>query len=310
MSNSDTSACNGSAIPELPRAPNPHADDGVIPRIESPPLDKDGTVSTQQEFDVATMDALVALKLLSKGVQALSEMTGDVPPTPAISRPATPVPRQLMEEILRRGSASRPGTPPSSVPSNDIRAPTFQRVDVGSPEALMDEPTVIADGPSKHSNREQSDAIARRFFSKRPPPVSIDDYLLRLHRYCPMSTAVYLAAGVYIHRMAVEDRSVPVTARTVHRLLLGTLRVAMKALEDLSYPHQRFAGVGGVSEKELAKLEISVCYLTNFDLKVDNPLLHRRLQSMQRISNIDRKPAINFHLTLPTRVARQPVEAV
>jgi len=251
------------------------------------------------------MDPLVALKLLASGVQALIDLTGDIPPTPALNRPNMHLGTELREQLVRRPSYT--GTPPSSVPSHDIQAPTFKTVQIGSPEALLSEPVVVNEGPSSR-NREQIDATARKFFSKRPPPISIEEYLQRLHRYCPMSTAVYLAAGVYIYRMAVEDRSVPVTARTVHRLLVGSLRVAMKALEDLSYPHQRFAGVGGVSEKELAKLEISVCYLTNFDLKVDNALLQKNIRAYQRAANMGKPTTDTFKLHLPERV-RQVVEA-
>ena len=47
----------------------------------------------------------------------------------------------------------------------------------------------------------------------------------------------------------------------------------MKALEDLSYPHTRFAKVGGVSEPELGRLEVSFCFVTNFDLKVTSEML-------------------------------------
>jgi hypothetical protein len=97
-----------------------------------------------------------------------------------------------------------------------------------------------------------------------------------------MSTAVYLAAGVYIHKLCVEDKVVPVTPRTVHRLLLASLRVAMKALEDLRYPQQRFAGVGGVRESELRLLEISLCYLTDFDLQVTNDMLYKKILGLQQ----------------------------
>ncbi|KAF2455162.1 cyclin-domain-containing protein [Lineolata rhizophorae] len=95
-----------------------------------------------------------------------------------------------------------------------------------------------------------------------------------------MSTAVYLAAGCYMHRLAVEERVVPVTARTVHRLVLACLRVAMKALEDLRYPQARFAGVGGVREKELRVLEISLCYLTDFELQVSEEMLGRKTRAL------------------------------
>ena len=83
-----------------------------------------------------------------------------------------------------------------------------------------------------------------------------------------MSTAVYLATSLYIHRLAVEERAIPVTRRNAHRLVLAGLRVAMKALEDLSYPHGKIAKVGGVSEAELARLEISFCFLAGFELVV------------------------------------------
>lgn len=49
----------------------------------------------------------------------------------------------------------------------------------------------------------------------------------------------------------------------------------MKALEDLSYPHRRFAKVGGVTEVELGRLEISFCFLTNFELRVTREVLDR-----------------------------------
>lgn len=84
-----------------------------------------------------------------------------------------------------------------------------------------------------------------------------------------MSTAVYLATSTYISKLVVADRILPVTPRNVHRLTLAGLRVAMKALEDMSWPHGRFAKVGGVNEAELGRLEISFCFLMDFNLKVD-----------------------------------------
>lgn len=96
---------------------------------------------------------------------------------------------------------------------------------------------------------------------------------MRLHRYCPLSTAVYLATSFYITRMALVDKLLHVTPKNMHRLVLAGLLVATKALEDLSYPHSRVAKVGGVSEQELSKLEISFCFLANFELRVDAQML-------------------------------------
>ena len=101
-----------------------------------------------------------------------------------------------------------------------------------------------------------------------------------MHKYCPMSTAVYIATSCYITRMAVVEHIVPVTPRNVHRLLLAGLRVAMKALEDLSWPHARFSKVGGVSEVELGRLEVTFCFLMDFELKVDAEMLQREVMSL------------------------------
>ncbi|KAL6867117.1 cyclin domain-containing protein [Trichoderma novae-zelandiae] len=143
-----------------------------------------------------------------------------------------------------------------------------------APNLHPPEPYIIVGADSQPLNLQHG-AITRKFYSKNEPPISVNQYLQRLHQFCPMSTAVYLAASLYIHRLAVEERAIPVTRRNAHRLVLAGLRVAMKALEDLSYPHTKIAKVGGVSEVELARLEISFCFLAGFELVVSAELLKK-----------------------------------
>ena len=153
----------------------------------------------------------------------------------------------------------------------------------------------------------QHGAIIRKFYSKRPPPIPLEEYLLRLHRYCPMSTAVYLATSLYIHRLAIIEKILPVTARNAHRLLLAGLRVAMKALEDLSYPHRRFAKVGGISETELGRLEVSFCFVTNFELKVTSKmLLEHALAVRDGLSTLTEAPK-GFQPKLPPAMKDLPL---
>ncbi|POR37517.1 PHO85 cyclin-7 [Tolypocladium paradoxum] len=142
------------------------------------------------------------------------------------------------------------------------------------------QPYIIVGADSQPLNLQHG-AITRKFYSKKEPPISIAQYLLRLHQFCPMSTAVYLATSLYIHRLAVEERAIPVTRRNAHRLVLAGLRVAMKALEDLSYPHTKVAKVGGVSEAELARLEISFCFLAGFELVVGEEPLRRHWEALR-----------------------------
>jgi len=180
--------------------------------------------------------------------------------------------------------------PPGSGPRQEqIDGVPFVKTPIGSPEANEHEPFSAFNvvGAGAQPLYVQHGALARKFYSKRPPPISTEDYLMRMHKYCPMSTAVYLACSLYITRLAIHEKILPVTPRNVHRLMLACLRVAMKALEDLSWPHARFSKVGGVSEGELGRLEITFCYLMDFSLKVDAAMLQREAESLCRQNRYD-----------------------
>ena len=107
----------------------------------------------------------------------------------------------------------------------------LRKTPIASLEHSQKEPFIIIGANAEPLNLQHS-AITRKFYSKKPPPISIDDYLIRIHEFCPMSTGVYLATSVYIHRLAVEERAILVTRRNCRRLLLAGLWVAMKALES------------------------------------------------------------------------------
>ncbi|OJJ01028.1 hypothetical protein ASPVEDRAFT_82574 [Aspergillus versicolor CBS 583.65] len=130
-------------------------------------------------------------------------------------------------------------------------------------------------------DRMQQSLLSRRFMSKREPPITLRGYLSRLHRYCPLSTGVYLAASLFITRIANVDRALAVNRKNIHRLVLAGLRVAMKTLEDISYSHGRVAKVGGVSEWELTRLELSFCFLADFELRVDKQMLAEQARVLQ-----------------------------
>lgn len=287
----------------LPPRPNPSADAGlsITPRSDDP----NTTPPSPNSLDVFTIGPIVALKLLCAGMEALVRITGDVPPTPppTFSDPTHMRGMQAEKESIIRSNSwknlqelhQRPRTPSaSSGESEDIDGVTFKKKSkrISSPK----EPHIIIGDNAEPLNVQHS-AITRKFYSKQPPPISLEDYLMRMHKFCPMSTAVYLATSFYIHKLAVDERAIAVTRRNCHRLLLAGLRVAMKALEDLSYPHSRFSKVGGVSEGELARLEISFCFLTNFEFRTSKETLLRHAISLKEISSL--QGAMNFVPRLP-----------
>jgi len=272
---------SASSTPQLPRPPCPSADVGISTGSGESSVDP-GVIPDPDILDVFTLTPIAALKMLCGLIETLVRITGDMPLTPPISQPTTPNLRELGEEKGNAASHAREGGPRNASPgSGDVDGVLAKaKTPIGSPEAHPTEPLRFI-GADADPLIMQHGAIARKFYSKKTPPISLEKYLLRLHEYCPMSTAVYLATSLYIHRLAVVKRIIPVTARNVHRLMLAGLRVAMKALEDQSYPHRRFAKVGGVSEPELGRLEVSFCFITNFELKVDKEMLLKHAKAIR-----------------------------
>ena len=257
-----------------PPAPDPALDAGIAPKfkalesVHSPPPG-DG------EWTVEGITPEASLEMLAEALGLLATATGDIPPTPTPTHPTPPYTSNGRER--RKSSTSRPATPVPDIHPNELSTAS-----IPDPEAAPSEPAIAFVDDEAYQVGAQHEMIARKFFSKTVPPVSIRDYLLRLQRYCPMSAAVYLAAGAYVHKLAVEERTIPVTQRTMHRLALASLRVAMKALEDLRYSQCRFAGVGGVAGSELGKLEIALCYLIDFELQLESELLYSKVEALRQ----------------------------
>lgn len=289
-----------SAMLQLPPPPSPSADRGIVPVTESHFADS-GAFPDADDLDIFTLGPVAALRMLCSTVETLVRMTGDIPPTPPISQPSTPDLGLIHAEKENVASHTKDYTHRQSWGAENAGdvdgVPAKAKTPIGSPEAGPPEALHVI-GSNMEPPNIQHGAIIRKFYSKKPPQISLEEYLMRLHRYCPMSTAVYLATSFYITKLAVVEKIIPVTSRNVHRLVLAGLRVAMKALEDFSYPHRRFAKVGGVSETELGRLEVSFCFVTNFDLRIDRERLLEHAKSI-RDGEILSRPQVDLRPQLP-----------
>lgn len=281
-------ASDDSTNHELPPPPNPSSDAGLD--IHHCSNDRGVSPPSPNSINIFTLSPVTALKLLCAGIEALVQFTGDIPPMPAMTETTMPNMKGMQEEkenIRRSGSWTNLADFRQRVSGSDAIDGVNLR-----PKKPMEiqnivpaEPYIIV-GENAEPLNVQHSAITRKFYSKRPPPISLEDYLMRIHRFCPMSTAVYLATSSYIHKVAVDERVIPVTRRNSHRLLLAGLRVTMKALEDQSYAHARFAKVGGVTELELSRLEINFCFLTNFDFWTSKEALLQHAISLKELSSL------------------------
>lgn len=296
-------SCHAPSNP--PSAPSPSQDAGLVPDITEAALSTLNISSPLLDnglSDIKNMQPVVAMLMLARGVQGLAKITGEVVATPPLMLPSIKNRNTGAREVVarHRRTMSRPGTP---LAFTDVRNSADLDY-VGPPEA---QPGEFSAGDDMNEPQPlQTLTIVRKFYCKVPPKLNIELYLKRIHKFCPMSPAVYLAAGSYIQKLCIEDKVVPATSRTIHRLLLAALRVAMKALEDLRYSQERFAAVGGVTQEELRNLEVSLCYLMNFDLQVTIDKLRRKMGGLLDAAKLSAEMTEEpMALTLPDLLARR-----
>ena len=285
----DTAAAGDNPARTPPPPPEPSAADAATGSVDPSftARSDDPLELKSEQWDIQTVSALGALRMLIGALQRLADAMGDVPPTPPVSRPTTP---------KKDGGDEPPRGTSSPELSNAMH--------IGSPEAHPHEPITVQHGVDVEDPVIQRVAIARRFFSKVAPPFSLSEYLLRMHHWCPHSPGVYLTAAVYCHRLCVGDLLVPATNRTIHRLSLAAIRVAAKATEDNKWAQDRIAKVGGVSRTQLMNLEVTLCFLMDFELGVDERMLAQRMfllqQAARQVTGV-RRASDYFRLKLPFR---------
>ena len=290
-----------------PKAPNPSSDDNVKPQDYSAASTQLDTVPRlhDEHWDIFSVSALAAVKMLAEATQTLSDFMGDIPPTPPASRPATP--KHLEPTTPPARAHQFPLSPISPISPTPLNGFSITPVSMPSPEAHRDEPTVppVEVGADAEEIALQQVAISRRFYLKSVPPFSLTDYLLRIHQYCPHSPGVYLAAATYVHRLCVSEVLVPATSKTVHRVTLAAIRIASKVLEDNKWSQDRISKVGGVSRKELQRLEISLCFLLNFELFISEEEIRKRMfllqQAARQSSSVKRRLSDGFKMKLAIR---------
>ncbi|KAF2077100.1 hypothetical protein CYY_001609 [Polysphondylium violaceum] len=99
--------------------------------------------------------------------------------------------------------------------------------------------------------------------NKKLPAISIKDYMSRLMKYSPCSKECFVASLVYIDRLSIECGML-INSYNIHRILITTLLISTKYLDDIFYNNEFYSQVGGVSLKEMNLLELDFLKMLNF----------------------------------------------
>ncbi|KZT31888.1 hypothetical protein SISSUDRAFT_959083, partial [Sistotremastrum suecicum HHB10207 ss-3] len=112
------------------------------------------------------------------------------------------------------------------------------------------------------------------FYAVSLPPITIQDYLIRIMTYSPVPNNVLLSIVVYIERIVARTREHPefqsfrICALSIHRLVITAITISSKYHCDNVYTNARFAKVGGLTMSHLRDLENQLLILLDFDLRV------------------------------------------
>ena len=89
-----------------------------------------------------------------------------------------------------------------------------------------------------HSSRSHIDMNNNReqlslFHGLRPPDISVRRYLERIHKYADCSPSCFVVGYTFIDRFVHRKPDQPITSLNVHRLLITSIMLAAKTLDDV-----------------------------------------------------------------------------
>ncbi|KAF9602398.1 hypothetical protein IFM89_027527 [Coptis chinensis] len=107
-------------------------------------------------------------------------------------------------------------------------------------------------------------------------------FLERIYRYVRVDPPIYVVAYIYIDRLCQLHPEFQITSGNVHRLLITTIMVASKFVEDMNYRNSYFAKVGGLMTKVMNKLEVNFLFLMGFKLHVNVSIFDSYCRHLER----------------------------
>ncbi|CAD5175763.1 cyclin-P2-1-like [Musa acuminata AAA Group] len=131
-------------------------------------------------------------------------------------------------------------------------------------------------------NAAVGDARSRAFESHQVLDMTIQSFLERIYRYARVAPPVYVVAYVYMDRLCQFNPGLRICSANAHRLLITTIMVASKFVEDLNYCNSYFAKVGGLSARELNSLELDFLFLMKFKLHVSVSVFESYCSHLER----------------------------
>ncbi|KAH0907760.1 hypothetical protein HID58_039587 [Brassica napus] len=120
------------------------------------------------------------------------------------------------------------------------------------------------------------------FSALTKPSISIRSYMKRIFKYANCSDSCYIVAYIYLDRFIQKQPFVPIDSFNVHRLIITSVLVSAKFMDDMCYNNAYYAKIGGITTEEMNLLELDFLFGIGFQLNVTLSTYNNYCSSLQR----------------------------
>ncbi|XP_012476596.1 cyclin-P3-1 [Gossypium raimondii] len=129
------------------------------------------------------------------------------------------------------------------------------------------------------------------FHGSRAPSLNLRQYVERIFKYCKCSNSCFVVAVIYIDRF-LQRIDAYLTSLSVHRLLITSVMVAAKFMDDQHYNNAYYAKVGGISREEMNRLEMRFLFDLDFQLNVTTEVFNKYWLMIQQEGGLETQTAL------------------
>ena len=120
---------------------------------------------------------------------------------------------------------------------------------------------------NKKDKKKQSKDKDEPLYSKKIPNLPLEKFLVRIVKYAEAENNTLIVAYLYIIKF-IEKEHFILSINNMYRLLLGSVVLAKKVMEDICNQNSYYCEIGGLSLQELNMIELSLFIRINFEVNV------------------------------------------
>ena len=126
------------------------------------------------------------------------------------------------------------------------------------------------------------------FSANTLPNISIKDYLIRIQTYSCIEKSTLILSLILIDHTCKKSDLV-LTYYNIHRVLFGSVLIAIKSNEDSYYDNKFYSEIAGVKLKELKLIEYNFLELNDFNVFVNDKEYEQYRQYLEDFNKLPKE---------------------